>query len=1418
MFNTIRNSRISKGFSLLMSLLILQPYFSDPVLYANGGGPVQPEYASYTAVGNTDFVDPFSGNVQYNVPLFEIGGFPITMSYSGDINPQQDAGWVGLGWSLNLGSVNRALRGVPDDFDGDEVLVERNNKPAINAKVVFNDLKSETFGLQESQRADLEKYKLGSQYLQKNFSLLWDNNTGIGIGVGASWEKNVSEREKMLVLDSQVTVDPKIMVALIKTYSFKFLDTQLSKSYAPQMQIDYDSKSRTSVQAPFGKEVKKMGLLINGSLSFNSRSSQFDIGFMTGFPNTNLNCAYSPNFYRYYPMRVPSPDTRTRTYTLALDFSRGISISKKRKYSGIISVTEEHIIDKSVNKKAYGYFNMKDNNYDKGSVLDQEELPNSIDSKTEKYSRQLSPATKTYDVFNFSAPGIGGSFRAHHNSVFMLSPTTVEVRPYVNNLKLKGEFGKSATSTELGIDVGIGVNSEKYGAIPEKNNPLSKNLKYKSETVNQDFEPMTFRNDYEFIENDLGYYNQFGSTRVMSAKIKNKLGQFDNSFINIDKQSVVSINDKIVKNNRDARQQVITCNKAAVAAKNSLFKTIDNYWFETNGKPSLGASNQLVKTSIQRTYLHRKAHHLSEVVVTQPDGSRYFFSTPVYSKSQKEVSFDASSLNKADINYVSGLAKYASSDLKKTDKGTNARFYESTTTPAYASTFLLNGIISSDYVDVDDNGPSENDLGNYVKINYSMHRSDYSNNNGGDNSFYKWRSPMEKDRAHISPGFKSDILDDKAYYSYGEKELWYAHSIETKDEIAFFYLRPRLDGWEVKDELGGVNQNGITQLYIQQIVLFTKKEFYKNGLNGVPLKTINFDYSYDLCKNYVGFDNPASLSTPHPLNASTTKEPAKGKLTLHKIWFTYGKMAVNTAAPYVFEYGTNNPDYTSRSVDRWGTYMPQNTFQAGGAVNDPATTTTADRSYTPQDNKSNANLWASAWMLKDITMPTGGKVHFEFEADDYAYVQDKKAQRMCNIVGWNNEGKLAGAVNDLYKARVDGFKNYYVIFKKPLNVSADLYYKPGQLVYYSMNVKMNARNENSFEQVSGFFEVEYIGDASDNSEYAYIKVKPERAVFVNAHPVTRMALQYGMVNVPFNLYPGSDLRRSEFKPRAIADMIFGVIPDAVSMLVGKYTYFENIGHCQVINPAKSFIRLPELDGFKYGGGHRVKSVTLNDNWSKMTELQEASSEYTLKYAYTTEDENKATISSGVASYEPGVGADENPFKLPLNAEAIENIKFKRFKPVLSYEIGPVGEEFFGAPSVGYSKVKTQVEYPNSSIVRHKAGYTIKEFYTAKDYPTFTETTPVQLKKMKLGTPNLGGKFTDTTGQSKIVENAETNSKKQRTTKLSLDVSASFVYHTASQGITVETNDMHGKLKAEWSYSEDGKEPLSGTKYYYKNRA
>jgi len=108
-----------------MIFQIVFPLVIPPKAYAITGGPAQPEFTTFTPVGVSDMVDPFTGDFAYNIPLMDVGGYPINISYSSGIGMEQQASSVGLGWTLNAGgAVTRSMRGIPDDFNGTDVLMK----------------------------------------------------------------------------------------------------------------------------------------------------------------------------------------------------------------------------------------------------------------------------------------------------------------------------------------------------------------------------------------------------------------------------------------------------------------------------------------------------------------------------------------------------------------------------------------------------------------------------------------------------------------------------------------------------------------------------------------------------------------------------------------------------------------------------------------------------------------------------------------------------------------------------------------------------------------------------------------------------------------------------------------------------------------------------------------------------------------------------------------------------------------------------------------------------------------------------------------------------------------------------------------------------------------------------------------------
>jgi RHS repeat-associated protein len=93
----------------------------DPRPPEMGGGDVRPSYESFRMDKPGELGEPSpSGDLGFSIPLLVVPGrhgheFPIAIHYSSHIGQRQFASWVGLGWSLDLGAVERTVVGRADD-------------------------------------------------------------------------------------------------------------------------------------------------------------------------------------------------------------------------------------------------------------------------------------------------------------------------------------------------------------------------------------------------------------------------------------------------------------------------------------------------------------------------------------------------------------------------------------------------------------------------------------------------------------------------------------------------------------------------------------------------------------------------------------------------------------------------------------------------------------------------------------------------------------------------------------------------------------------------------------------------------------------------------------------------------------------------------------------------------------------------------------------------------------------------------------------------------------------------------------------------------------------------------------------------------------------------------------------------------
>lgn len=1477
----IHKSKLLKLTAVFIAVLIFDPIAGYRNIMAFSGGPTQPEFSKYTVVGASDLVDPFTGNVGYSVPLFEIGGYPVALGYSGDIHPEQDAGWVGLGWSLNLGSINRALSGVPDDFNGeDKIATTESRKPHISVSGDFTKVAAELAPMQA--KADKTTgnepkpfYKTtGYDYKKSQLSIgfVYDNYTGLQL--------SFSNKKRSIHVPDPIGIMPKKGLN-VDNFESEYEDNKALLEAIAKINGETVSATKknnkengngitqvTDYNRGFGFStgggidlfyMSKHHQILNGAMrvigqpslhAAANETARTISGMKLGAPIHALNQAFTPNLIFAPAAVAPISEMTNRNYTIGFDWSK-TTLVNFRNISLDLDFSITHLAKSKKNperneRSAIGAMFIN-NSMERGSghfyetpITDIQEHGNTID----KFSRELNTGSINYDVFNISAAGIGGSFRVHSNSLVMYSPPTVKKNVLLQGASAKVEVGSGPpANTELGIDVGLSMSHEKYGKISKTLEKFDLKFDPKFSGVNNNYEEYSLKNDFEFIENQKSYTDQFGNTELATMQLtripnrRTSLARFTGD-IKVG-TNILSVTSQVFKPKRDARQQVISKKTASLSSSYGLINKIESYKMHENGVPAVVFANgsqtyHLTKNYIDRVSDYRKGHHISEITVTQPDGSRYYFGIPTYNKIQENYSFSVSKNlfsqqtltdNPNTYNYANSTVSYFSSDRSTSNKKGIDQFFNKTEIPGYATSFLLSAVLTPDYIDKTGDGPSEDDLGNYVKFNYwqATDAGSYAGEVAPTGiGLFNWRSSSTG--ADLNLGVKSDNQDDKASFSYGQKELWYAHSIETKDEIAFFYLKKRDDGHQVLTRDGGQDfaTDKICQYHIDKIAIFTKNEFKKLGLSATPLKVIHFEYDYSLCKNY-------------SYNKNEVNGIRGGKLTLKKIWFTYGKLGTPTSAPYEFEY-TNNFDYSYKSIDRWGVYSP---IKSANSVND---LNSADHPFTEQNNRTLANTYAAAWMLKKINLPSGGTIEIEYEADDYAFVHDKQAMEMLKIVGFSDREALTpevGAANDLYAAPLNASRagviahnlkrRDYIIVKKPSGSIASDLIEPGEMIYYNVAVDLSSpmvggTPSTVYEPVNGYVEVSKVGDI--NSEYAFIQVKKEKAGIFNVNPIFRMAIQQGIQKCPWLFYPAKNPKRYEdMSPVDFVTNSLHSIPEFLSLLTNKIAYFQLKQHCRKTNLNNSFIRCNKTNGFKVGGGHRVKSVTISDNWQQMS--GENSASYTLKYDYTKTEGNKI-VSSGVASYEPIIGAEDNPNRYPklVRPRGIAKLfgqkesrtakDLEKIGPqTISFDLDPVGEEFYTSAIVGYSRVQISTVYPQDgtgsgrSIKKHKTGTNVIEFYTTRDFPFKSQRSELEMSRIGVPWSTMGG------GKEAMTMDKNGNSAPKKKLKFGLDISINIQNTKATQGFVIETNDMHGKIKSNLVYTEDMTTPFSGSEYTYK---
>ena len=1315
-----------KPVALTLAFSFINQILFPVASFALTGGPSQPEVQSFTPAGVSEMVDPFTGDFNYNLPLFDLEGYPVNMSYQSGVTMDQEASWVGLGWNLNPGVVNRNVRGLPDDFNGEKVEKEYNMKPNITVGV------SGAYGAEIAGYEGLSlKYGIGASY---------NNYSGIGFEQTAALSFSAANKG----------YGPNT-----KNLSLGLTSSQNGLTISPSYSLSNKGEdfNRFSASASFNSRtgLQSIGFKIN-PLNISSAGQTVNFGVKTHTPNISMSMV---------------------TTSVNASFKDGVTFYTAEgtaNYSGYL--TNQRLLKKNEAIPAYGYMYSENSEQDSAVLLD---FNREKDQSFSENTPTLPVTNFTYDIFSVAGQGVGGTFRPSRSDIGYVYDNFGVNKS--NSFSLGLEISKG-NSIKWGGDFGLNLVSGHSGAWTDRN--YAANILQFKKGGNDLYEPYYFKKVGELTaETEPQRFNDLGGNSPVRLKLESG-GGLDHittgSFVNGDEQeSLIKSN---VRTKRQRRNDVIT-----VLTKSQADR--------------FGLSYQSPNPSAQN-------HHIATVTSLRPDGSLYVYGIAAYNKHKEEVSFSVGSKLTPPVDCVNGLVNFTNAQASIENESGLDRYYNKVVTPPYAHSYLLTAVLSADYVDIDNiRGPSDGDLGQYKKFNYKKHSANY-----------KWRVPVEGNKANYNEGLRSDHLDDKADFVYGEKELWYIETIESKNQIAVFHTSKRKDGYGVLNRYGGLNNSDdATMLKLDKISIYSKQDYIKNNANAIPIKEVHFEYNYSLCKG-----------VPNNIDGSNF-----GKLTLLKVYFTYGKSYQGRANAYTFNYRQNQPDfnpgYNLKGYDRWGNYKPV----------DPTTCTSmpfvsnSEAPYVIQD-KTLADKYSSAWHLSEIGLPSGGKIKVDYESDDYAFVQDQHAMQMFNIVRVSNTKTNAGVLpaDNPVAAETDDLmeiknlldfdisphgNNLYLHFKlqNPINVSSNAidsfyksYLKDITDLHFRCLVDMK-KSGKDYEYVNGYAEIdktsgEYglnkLNSGSSEYNYGFIKLKAvplgdrETVLNLQVNPIAKAAWQFGRQNVPHKVFDGTDRNDNGAVQAIKAIAASSFYKNIIETFQGPNRVIRNKDYGKRIYLNKSWIRLYNPTSCKYGGGSRVKKIVISDGWATMVNGQ-SEFEYGQEYTYKTIDQAGNLISSGVAANEPQVGGEENPLRKPLWSGDKEQ---RLLAPDDKFYIEePLGESFYPSASVGYSEVKVK-SLSHNNVTRHATGYVVNKFYTAKDFPTISKRTRLDVQPIE-SEPLL-----------KVFSITHKN------------------YITASQGFVVELNDMHGKAKSVEVYGQDQsnapsdiiKRPISKKEYRYKS--
>lgn len=1422
--------------------------------WALTSGPTQPEVQTFEPVGSTQMVDLFSGDFTYNIPLLEVpgpnGGYPVNLFYNSVTDAETEASMVGLGWNIGIGAVTTNVRGVPDSFKGDKIENKTDMKPNWTLGLGTRVGLGIEFG-----GGDLEKalnLGISSKYLYnsyKGFGYSFEPSAGIkvsgdnmsstlGMGLSVNSLEGASMNGNVSMSRTKTSIEGTSVTQRTNTGSLGF---GMSARGGMKSLTMGGGQSTSSGEVKFIPSVmgSGFGFGISGAGSRSGAGGSSSYSF--SLPS------YMPSVANRYTGGNVSLDMTMGGDTYFGDFSMGMN--------GFFQIQKLADKNKWVDAPAYGFMHSEDARTNEESIMD---FSREKDGPITEGMRNLYVPFATPDIISVAGHGTGGSYltqRSDFGGLF-LDPA---VEYGTSGFQMGVEF---AGGTGLKIGANTGLNSSSTESHRPKD-PIG-NHGFKEKENGSGYEPFYMKAasditaDLDWEDNlanmggdspmslniQGGAFFEAGDIASAAAELANP---FNSGLIPMsdffgkrfgDTYRVKggsgfnpgSVSGKMEKRKPKSSPILTVTNGMLKNAESSTTRQYNlseynvDYHTILEGKADIGETDYAGGgTGIDRS--DGKDSHIAGYTSLTPNGARWVYGLPVMNNVQYDVTFSVEDVGRCDKTV--SISSEPETNPKEQDvdgykirhdfPNTRSEDYLNVKkTPGHAYSHLLTSVLGADYIDRTDDGVSDDDYGYWMKVEYVK---------TSDN--YIWKTPFFG--ANALRGHASKRTDDKGTYTTGSREQFYPARIVTNTHEARFIYERR------DDARGAYNmvQNSDVQELGDYSYKLTEIRLYSRASDmSVPMKTVHFAYSADeLCR---GVHNNGTAQG--------------GKLTLESVHFTYRNNGRGSLTPYVFEYDGLNSPYDEFAYDRWGTYRDSGSPDTEcDHVYDP---------YTEQKDTDHKDNVAN-WHITGIRLPSGSSIKLDLGRDHYGYVQDRVATQMFKIAAFED-----GIVNGIPDATIYNDKSTYtggnpeqgndnvnmrVYFEleEPTDSPSvlDAYFEDlyefrndnGNIVrqmYYKLNVNLTEHDNDLWkENVEGYVDIRsYHFDETSLDQgsglYSRAYVELDRFPIENRgdyyHPMVIGNWQYLKTNLTDMMYGDMGDAPEGSNENAIIQAVgrfLATLGEIRGMISSYYEYCHDKGYGVNVDLDKSFIRLNSPDKKKYGGGVRVEKVEMSDGYWE-SETGEPTPEYGVVYEYDMVenyyDHNRKAyvekpggrmVSSGVATNEPMVGAEECALKYAKNyTNDVRGGTNEYF-----YFEYPVNESLYPGPSIGYGRVTVKSlatdlamrmaeegedfdagsgGYDDQEEGFAASGVTVNEFFTARDFPVVVDETPIDTRdnSIKWIPIPLVGQLT-------------------------------FNYLTASQGYSIELNDMHGKPRKNSSYGLDTEgnlipDPVSWTEYHY----